>query len=114
MSSLAEKIESAKATITQLKQKHPTWKDTPVAEVDSAIATLKELIAEEKKQQKAAAAPAKAATPAAATSSTSAAASDKHLLSATYEKKTHFHEWYTDIIFKSELISNYSVSGCYV
>lgn len=115
MSDLTQKIETAKANITALKLKYPNWKDSPVAEVDAAIAALKVLIADEKKQ-KAAAAPAKSPAAATSTSTSSSAtgASDKHLLSAAFEKKTHFHEWYTDIIFKSELISNYAVSGCYV
>ena len=102
--------------------KYPKWKDEPVAEVDTAIAALKTLIAEQKAEEKkkAAAAPKTVAVAASASSATSSGATgaggagDKHLLSVLFSKKDAFSEWYSDVIFKSELISNYPISGCYV
>jgi hypothetical protein len=79
----AEKIEAQKAVITALKVKYPTWKDTPVAEVDSAIAALKALIHEQKAEEKKNAPVKTGAASSSATSATTAAApanESKHLL----------------------------------
>jgi prolyl-tRNA synthetase len=38
----------------------------------------------------------------------------KTKLGVAYSKKTQFPDWYTDTIIKSEMISYYDVSGCYI
>jgi hypothetical protein len=116
MSSLDQKIEELKAKVTTLKTAHPKWRDEPVAEVDECIAQLKAAIKEKGDAEKAAK---KAATPAPAKSSSLASAStsaddEKALLALQAKKDTDFSAWYLELIYKAELISAYSVSGCYM
>lgn len=76
-------------------------------------AAIKEKTDAEKQAKKAAAAPAAASTSKAAASK-DAAADEKALLAVQHKKDTHFNDWYSEIIYKAELISNYPVSGCYM
>eukprot|EP00941_MAST-03F_sp_MAST-3F-sp1_P002256 g2256.t1 len=39
---------------------------------------------------------------------------EKTKLSVAYKKKDNFSDWYTDVIIKSEMISYYDISGCYI
>jgi uncharacterized small protein (DUF1192 family) len=120
MSELDQKIDALKAQVTELKVKYPKWKEEPVAEVDEVIGKLKALIKEkadaEKKAKKAAtpAASTSKATAAATTTTSAAADDEKAQLAVQHKKDTQFNEWYSEIIYKSELISNYPVSGCYM
>jgi uncharacterized small protein (DUF1192 family) len=122
MSDLDQRIDALKAQVTELKAKYPKWKEEPVAEVDAVIAQLKALIKEktdaEKKAKKATAAATTTNTGAASSSGKAAATNadddEKALLAVQHKKDTQFNEWYSEIIYKTELISNYPVSGCYM
>ena len=112
MSELSAQIDAIKAKVIELKKANPDWKTAPNADVDAAIATLKDLLKQEKAAKKAA----ESASKKAASSAKKGAKKDdsKVLLAMQHSKADEFNEWYNEVIYKAELISAYPISGCYM